>query len=481
MVDILPIEKLRDEDVPLFGSGNVNLAKLAQSGIAVEDGVVVTAPDIRLRTLLKYFDLKNKEIFEQSLTVIKSEIKKIEVPSELDGVLSRKKIKSDKIWQELLSIWLEEIRKRVWSEGLSSGVALNLSAQIIFFPKKITASGKSFIDSSKEVVTEVSRGKLDERYNSELKELVVKGDRVLFLPYIYYWVIDSGKLRIVKVRAYTPNPDQEIKVEDWGEMEEKKEPRLKSGVKVFLDISEGMVTKEGIDGVYLQSEKIPNFEEKIFKLVDAATLDPDNTVLFKLSDEIEQKGGVRGTLRLIHQSSLLKKDVEALLFARNKKNLGNVSVVVPYVRSSDEFLQIKRDLAALGVSRKGSLKLWLELCVPENIINLEEYTVAGLDGVVINLDELSSLIGGFDPEVPESVFYSKQIKALLKLLEDKLKYLHSQRIPFLVTGALSLHDEVLAFLISKGVYAIVASLNYAESLDEHLRFMEKRVIRSRVS
>lgn len=249
------------------------------------------------------------------------------------------------------------------------------------------------------------------------------------------------------------------------------------------------MVKREVDGIFISGEKITDnalkpeerFEQKVFKLVEAAESYPNLSVVYKLSDLVEKRNGVRGSLRLLHQQSLLKEDVEVVKFARNKKNLLNVVLAVPFTRSLHEFLKIKRDLASLGIARKGSLKLWFEVCVPENIINIEDYLTAGLDGVIINLDELASLLGGFDPGEPESVFYKAEVSALVKFISDALKILQKAKIPTLVCGSLSLHDEILEMLFERGVTGIIADFVAASSLNEHLSFVEKRLIRRRLS
>lgn len=466
-MDLLPISKIRDEDVPIFGANIINLARLSRAGLPVAEGVAVAAPEFKFRTILKHFNLKDREIFESSLTIIIQEVMKIPCPMELD----------QSIWKSLLEFWLSEIKTRIWREGLGDQT-WNLTSQCVFFTKKINGSGRALAQN-----VEMESGKISQSLENQIKQAVKKADQLLFLPQVYQFIIEKNKFYLIKLTPHTPDP---IKKEDDWLMDPVEKPKLKSSVRVFLDLSEGFELVENINGILIRAEElsglseIDKFEQLVFRLVEAGSTGPELQVIMKLSDLVESRDGVRGSLRLLHQKSLLKGEVEAFLFARRKKNLLNLSLAIPFTRSVNEFLEIKRELASLGVSRKGSLKLWLELCVPENILNLDEYVESGLDGVIINLDELSSFLGGFDHQTPESIFYKKQIKALIKLLEDGLKLLNKSKVPFLVSGELSLHDEVLHFLIDKGVYGIIANQTLANSLDQHLRFMETRVVRAKL-
>ena len=127
------------------------------------------------------------------------------------------------------------------------------------------------------------------------------------------------------------------------------------------------------------------------------------------------------------------------------------------------------------------MQLWLEIAVPENIVNLEDYLVAGLDGIVLNLDELISHLNGFDASHEELLFYKNEAKALMSFLEDGLKLLHKSKIPFIAYGTLSLYPQVLEFLTEKGVFGIVVERYEVSSAHELLHQTERRLILRRSS
>ena len=126
------------------------------------------------------------------------------------------------------------------------------------------------------------------------------------------------------------------------------------------------------------------------------------------------------------------------------------------------------------------MQLWLEVAVPENIINLENYLESGLDGVVLNMDELIAYLNGFDHQDAELAFYKNEAVGLLKFLEDSLKILHQSRTPFIAQGSLNLNQQVLEFLVEKGVHGIVAERYEAHSAHDILHQVEKRIILRKV-
>ncbi|MDP3733548.1 MAG: hypothetical protein Q8Q91_03305, partial [Candidatus Daviesbacteria bacterium] len=126
MLEILPIKLLSDNDALIFGKLNVALGKLARAGLPVAAGMAVAPPELHLKTILEHFDFGHKEIFEQSLNLVKKEINSIPVPEILAGetgkhkrfFLSGKIIKSVKdLWLDLLGIWLDQVKQRLWKDG----------------------------------------------------------------------------------------------------------------------------------------------------------------------------------------------------------------------------------------------------------------------------------------------------------------------------------------------------------------------------
>lgn len=497
MIEILPIKLLRDEDTLIFGSLNVSLAKLERDGLSVASGVVVTPPNLHLKTVLEHFDFGSKEIFQQSLTLVKKELASTPIPQKLQEELKSHKeyflngksqtdIKG--VWMMLLEIWVEEIKHRLWKDGINHGITENLEPQVIVFPKKVKAFGLIF-GEGEEITIEVKKGDLEPKDRKKLGEIAKAANKKLFIPHSYEWILD-GDIKLTKVLQYVPGDP----VEGAKRLREstdvttplQHDSRLRTTVKVFFDLSTGFVVEPNADGIYIASEKIfdlnvprDSFEELVFKIVEAATTFPQSPILVKLADMSEGMGSVRGTLRLIHQQSLLNPLIEALDFVRHKKMLTNVHIVIPFVRSPKELAQIKRDLSIKKLMRKSSLQQWIEIAVPENVINLEEYLINGVDGVVLNLDELIAHLNGFDHTQEELLFYKNEVNGLIKFLEDGLKLLHKSKVKFIATGSLSLYPQVLDFLVEKGVYGIVVEKYEAHSAHDLLHQSEKRLIRRR--
>lgn len=495
MIEILPIRLLNTDDAPLFGPLAVSLGKLTRMGIPVAAGIAITPPNLKLKTTLEHFDFGKKEVFQQSLELVKKEINATPVPDVLQRetgkhkwfLLNGQKIKGVKaLWLALLSVWVEQIKLKLWHQGFYVGITEGLDAQTVIFINKFESFGVAFFDPLQDdVVIRVKVGKPHPNDLKKIVEAVEEANKKLFIPHEYEWIVDRG-VKIVGIKPYTQNiPVATLQPVVAVPLSSplSKEAKIKSAVKVFFDLSSGLTIEKNIDGVYISSEKIfdlnkpkDSFEHLVFKIVESAVTFPHCPIFVKLADKSEGAGRVRGALRLIHQKSLFEPIAEALDFARHKKNLTNVHVVIPFTRRVSELLQLKRDLAVKKLMRKNSLQLWAELAVPENIINIEDYLIAGIDGVVLNLDELVAHLNGFDPKDEEVAFYKNEVDGLMKFLEDSIKLMHKSKIPFIAYGSLSFYPKVLEFLVEKGVYGVVAERYEAHSAYDLLHQTERRMI-----
>ncbi|MCL5784402.1 MAG: hypothetical protein M1142_03550 [Patescibacteria group bacterium] len=506
MIEILPIRLLTPEDARIFGSLNVALAKLSRFGLAVGNGIVITPPQFKLRVVLEHFDFGTKEVFEQTLTLVKKEINSIPLPEVLiketgkqqQFLLNGERIKSVKgLWLVLLHVWFEQIKGRLWDSGFYQSITEDLDPQAVIFVKKLESLGFAHFDPLQDdVEISVNHGKLHPNDQKKIFDMVQLANKKLFIPHRYEWILDGG-VKLVGVKPYAfPAiiPDSFSVIARSGATKQSsteredchaiaRDDKKISAVKVFFELSKGFAAQENIDGIYLDSGKIfdlnkprESFEELVLKLVGSANDFPGSPILFKLADKSEGMGKVRGTLRLLHQSSLFEPLTEALDFVRHKKGFTNIHIVIPFVRGVNELLQIKRELAVKKLARKNSLGLWMEVSTPENIVNLEDYLLAGIDGVVLNLDELISYLNGFNSAEGELAFYKQEVEGLLKFLEDGIRLLHKSKIPFIAYGSLALYPKVLEFLVEKGVWGIVVERYDAHSAKDLLNQTERRIV-----
>lgn len=488
-MNILPIGHIEELDQPLFGASLFNLAKLHRANLPIPSGVAISPPEIFLQTVISCLETKDKVVLEQQLPIIKKELLRLKIPVELVQALKKHKqfylegqILTDinKLWQELLRQWLDMVIERFWNQGFYKGITDSLPARAVFFTQeKFIAKHQAcliicqaFFDPDFGEVVVQGGVRFSSNTLQDIDALVTQANKKLVIPQIYHLIVINDKPYITKIAPFThtlPVSQQTDVV-----ISKKEEKFLtKSAVKIFLNLSRGFTLTNNLDGVIIEDIPGSDYETMIFKLTEAALSHPNKDVIYRLPDELSKE--VRGTLRLINDPKLLDKSCNTFLFARHKKNLLNVSIAIPLTRSVEEMLQLKRDLAAKNITRKGLLKIWWEVSIPENIVNLEEYLATGLDGIILDLNNLQQLYGGY--QVFEGEFYKNQVATLKKVLEPFFKVTNKEKVPVIVKGSLSMHHELLDFLVSSGIWGIVTNNPLeAESLPEHLNWTEKRLI-----
>ena len=104
--------------------------------------------------------------------------------------------------------------------------------------------------------------------------------------------------------------------------------------------------------------------------------------------------GLRGAARYMQQPEVFALEVEAI--RRVREQFANLYVMVPFVRTPTELRWVIDFLAEHGVERSETLKVWMMAEVPSNVILIEQFIDAGLDGVSIGSNDLTQLVLGID-------------------------------------------------------------------------------------
>jgi hypothetical protein len=482
---ILPVRLITEIEQPIFGANLFNLAKLERSGSPVLPGVALAEPDLVVNTVLKHVSTPDKETFEQKFTLILAEIIKIPLPEILDKELSAKKdlyfngqvFKNKKqLWLKVLEFWVNEIRQKIWRQGFQQGIASGLTPICVFFCEGKFFPIKAYFDPDLREVIIQGEQRLTPAVLKEIDNLVTVANKKLFIPQIYKFLISGSKVFLTSLYPFTQilpvSRELDIIIP-----KDKQKRLIKSSVKLFLNLSSGFTIEPNADGIIIDGEKIASFDESVFKLAEAAITFPGKPVIYKLPNL--QKEDISGALRLLNQQSLLNQALEIFLFVKNKKNLQNVELAIPLTRSVDEFKTMKKELKNSGIFMEDN-RIWLEIAVPENVLNLESYLEEGAGGVILNLDSLQQLLTGYQNS--EGEFYKRQIEALINFVRPVFKAAHKRSVPVLIKGESALHADILDLIVEQGGWGVVVNnISEVENLPEYLSWSERRSLEKRFS
>jgi len=189
--------------------------------------------------------------------------------------------------------------------------------------------------------------------------------------------------------------------------------------------------------------------------------------------------GYRGCYRYISDESVFNLELEAIKIVRNKMGFKNLHLMIPFVRTVDELIKVKRIIAASGLSRSDSFKLWMMVEIPSNVILLEDFINVGIDGVSIGSNDLTMLILGTDRD-NETVAaeFDERNPAVLWALEHVVKTAAKRHITCSLCGqAASLYPDLVDKLVSWGITSVSVSPDAVDNTRRVIAHIEKRLLK----
>jgi hypothetical protein len=485
-MEIIPLRFITDEDVSLVGKDLVTLATIKRLGFPVPDGIVIFPPHIPFKTILKSYLEHDTERFEQSLDIIRSKVFNIPLPEKLEHELKEHHLKASQVWKDALQRWMAQIRSKVWREGVSEQLVEDLSPIPIFFTGAHKSWGEAFYEpDSRTIEIKVVQGELSGDEQEILKRYVERLKKKILDHYVLHWIIDEKGIYIIQISAFTHTIEEkkfeaEVSIRSFVP-EHKKEERIQTKLKLFGDFSEGLVVDHDIDGIYLASERIETDDQKIMKLVESGIL-ADDYVIFQLTNH-KSFSDVSSTLRLIHQPELVQKEIRTFLFAKHnygktrlhgtkplRQSLLHLQLGIPKITSVFELEEMKKLMQKCGVERRGNTKYWVELSVPENWVHIELYLKAGLDGIIVDLDELYGALIGVEGYRTHP-FYTFSAEVVLSFLKT---YIKKAGVPILFKSERILDDEVVRFVVEEGVFGLILNRIQLGGARQYISRFEKR-------
>lgn len=105
----------------------------------------------------------------------------------------------------------------------------------------------------------------------------------------------------------------------------------------------------------------------------------------------------RGTYSYLDNPTLFSLELEALANI-TAAGYANLNLILPFVRSVEEFEFCYRYLENIGLTADKSFQVWIMAEVPSVIFLLPEYIRAGVQGIAIGTNDLTQLLLGADRE-----------------------------------------------------------------------------------
>jgi pyruvate,water dikinase len=166
--------------------------------------------------------------------------------------------------------------------------------------------------------------------------------------------------------------------------------------------------------------------------------------------------GFRGAARYIADSRVFEMELEAIKKVRTSMEQTNLHLMIPFVRTPKELMDVKKIIATSGLSRSSTFKLWLMCEIPTNVIRLNDFLDVGVDGVSVGSNDLTMLLLGTDRDNSEVAHdFSEMDASVLWAFEHVIKTCAKRGVTSSVCGqAPSDYPELVEKLVSWGITSV---------------------------
>ncbi len=188
--------------------------------------------------------------------------------------------------------------------------------------------------------------------------------------------------------------------------------------------------------------------------------------------------GFRGASRYIQSPDVFAMELEAIKLVRNKYGYKNLWIMIPFVRTPQELIEVKKIVAQNGLLRSPSFKFFMMAEIPSNVILLDKFIDAGIDGISIGSNDLTMLTLGLDRDNSEvAPSFNELDPAVLWSLKRLITKAKKRGISCSICGqAPSNYPELVEKLVKWGATSISVSPDAIDATREIVAAAEKKKI-----
>lgn len=187
--------------------------------------------------------------------------------------------------------------------------------------------------------------------------------------------------------------------------------------------------------------------------------------------------GYRGAFRYMKDSAVFELELQAIKQVR--EHYRNLHLMIPFVRSVQELVEVKKIVYGKGLRRTDSFQFWMMAELPVNVISIEDFIKVGIDGISIGSNDLTMLILGTDRDNQEIASeFSELNPAVLWSLERLIRTSVKAGVTCSICGqAPSIYPELTKMLVEWGVTSISVSPDRIEDTRRLIYEAEEKTIK----
>lgn len=186
--------------------------------------------------------------------------------------------------------------------------------------------------------------------------------------------------------------------------------------------------------------------------------------------------GFRGSYRFLKDPEVFELELSAIKRVRNVLGFKNLWIMVPFARTPLEFAKVKKQLSAHGLERSNTLKIWLMIETPANVILFEEFIKEGVDGISIGSNDLTMLTLGVDRDNTNvASIFDEQNEAVMRSIEHVIKLAKRHNITSSICGQFpSVYPESIKKLVAWGITSVSVSPDAVSAARRMISEVEKK-------
>jgi pyruvate, water dikinase len=187
--------------------------------------------------------------------------------------------------------------------------------------------------------------------------------------------------------------------------------------------------------------------------------------------------GEHGTFSYLRNPAVFELELKALVRLQ-KNGYSNIHLMLPFVRTVEEFVFCRRQVEKVGLTENPHFQLWIMAEVPSVLFLLPEYIKAGVAGISIGTNDLTQLILGVDREQGDlATIFDERHPAVMGAISQLIKMAKDGGIPCSICGqAPALYPEIIDNLVQWGITSISVEPEAVERTYQAIARAEQRLL-----
>ncbi len=188
--------------------------------------------------------------------------------------------------------------------------------------------------------------------------------------------------------------------------------------------------------------------------------------------------GYRGCFRYVKEPDIFRLECRAIKKVREEFKLTNVHVMLPFVRTLEDFRNAKKILEEEGLRRNPDFKLWIMVEVPATVFLIDKFVQEGIDGISFGTNDLTMLILGIDrDDASIQEIYDERNLAVLRAMSHVIRTCRDAGVTTSICGqAPSNYPEVVEFLVREGAVSLSVNPDRVVETKQLVAAIEQKLI-----